>query len=47
MPSHRRNEPMYLRHIVEELAKDRGQTVEQTAADSTRTAAEFFGLPVS
>ena len=47
LPSHRRNEPMYLRHIVEELAKDRGQSIEQTAADSTRTAAEFFGLPVS
>ena len=27
-PSHRRNEPMYLAHIVEELARDRGETVE-------------------
>ena len=30
-PSHRRNEPMYLRHIVEELARDRGEPVEATA----------------
>lgn len=44
MPSHRRNEPMYLKHIVEELAKDRAESVEQTALHSTETAREFFGL---
>jgi TatD DNase family protein len=44
MPSHRRNEPMYLKHIVEELAKDRTESVEQTAMHSTQTAREFFGL---
>ncbi len=44
MPSHRRNEPMYLKHIVEELAKDRAEAVEQTALHSTETAREFFGL---
>ena len=44
MPSHRRNEPMYLKHIVEELARDRGETPEQTAAASTAAAREFFGL---
>ena len=43
-PSHRRNEPMYLRHIIEELARDRGEPVEQTAAASTATAREFFRL---
>lgn len=43
-PSHRRNEPMYLAHIVEELARDRGETVEQTAAATTATARAFFGL---
>ncbi|EQD30712.1 TatD-related deoxyribonuclease, partial [mine drainage metagenome] len=26
-PSHRRNEPMYLAHIVTELARDRGEDV--------------------
>ena len=45
-PSHRRNEPMYLKHIVEELARDRGETPEQTAAISTATSRSFFGLPV-
>ncbi len=43
-PSHRRNEPMYLRHIVEELARDRGEPVEVTAAVTTATARAFFGL---
>ena len=44
-PKHRRNEPMYLRHICEELARDRGEDVAVTAANSTATAAAFFGLP--
>jgi len=43
-PSHRRNEPMYLAHIVEELARDRGEEVAVTAANSTATARAFFGL---
>ncbi|MCX7512629.1 TatD family hydrolase [Frateuria hangzhouensis] len=43
-PSHRRNEPMYLRHICEEVARDRGEPLEVTAANSTATAAAFFGL---
>ena len=45
MPSHRRNEPMYLKHIVEELARDRGEAVDLVAANCTKTAREFFGLP--
>ena len=44
MPSHRRNEPMYLRHIVEELARDRGESFDTTAAATTATALAFFGL---
>jgi TatD DNase family protein len=44
-PAHRRNEPMYLRHICEEIARDRGEPVEITAANSTATAEAFFGLP--
>ena len=44
-PSHRRNEPMYLAHIVEELARDRGEDVASTAAHSTAAARAFFGLP--
>ena len=44
-PSHRRNEPMYLAHIVEELARDRGEDVATTAAATTATARAFFNLP--
>lgn len=44
-PSHRRNEPMYLAHIGEELARDRGETVDVVAAATTATATAFFGLP--
>ena len=43
-PSHRRNEPMYLRHIVEELARDRGEDVELTAANATATSRAFFAI---
>jgi TatD DNase family protein len=43
-PTHRRNEPMYLKHICEEIARDRGEAVEVTAANSTATAQSFFGL---
>ena len=45
MPKDRRNEPMHLAHIVEELARDRGETVEQAAAATTATATAFFRLP--
>src|SRR4249919_3671778 len=44
-PSHRRNEPMYLAHIVEELARDRGEAVEDVAAATTAAANAFFRLP--
>lgn len=44
-PSHRRNEPMYLAHIVEELARDRGEDVGAVAAATSATAAAFFRLP--
>jgi TatD DNase family protein len=44
-PSHRRNEPMYLAHIVEELARDRGESVEAVAASTSASATAFFRLP--
>jgi len=47
MPSHRRNEPMYLAHICEEVARDRGETAQATAAATTATALRFFGIPVA
>ena len=46
-PSHRRNEPMYLAHIVEELARDRGEDVAATAAQTTANARAFFRLPTA
>lgn len=46
MPKDRRNEPMFLAHIAEELARDRGEAVEVTAANSTAAARRFFRLPM-
>jgi TatD DNase family protein len=46
-PSHRRNEPMYLAHIVEELARDRGEDVAVTAANAAAATRAFFGLPTA
>ena len=43
-PSHRRNEPMYLKHICEEIARNRGESADFTAANSTAAAEAFFGL---
>jgi TatD DNase family protein len=45
MPKDRRNEPMYLAHIRDEVAKDRGETREAVTEASTRTAEAFFRLP--
>lgn len=45
MPSHRRNEPMYLAHICAEVARDRGEDIAVTAANATATARRFFALP--
>jgi TatD DNase family protein len=44
-PSHRRNEPMYLKHICEEIGRDRDESAQVVAANSTATAEAFFGLP--
>jgi TatD DNase family protein len=45
MPSHRRNEPMYLAHICAEVARDRGEDIAVTAANATAAAQRFFALP--
>ncbi len=45
MPKDRRNEPAFLAHIVEELARDRGTTVHQAADAATAAARAFFRLP--
>lgn len=46
MPSHRRNEPMYLAHICREVARCRDETTEITAASTTANARRFFDLPL-
>ena len=43
-PAHRRNEPKFLPHIVEELARDRGEAFEVTAASTTAAARTLFAL---
>ncbi|WP_407353390.1 TatD family hydrolase [Luteimonas sp. R10] len=45
MPKDRRNEPAFLPHIVEELARDRGEDAAVTAAATAATARTFFRLP--
>ncbi len=47
LPKDRRNEPAFLPHIVEELARDRGEDVALTAANATATTRKFFRLPAS
>jgi TatD DNase family protein len=44
-PSHRRNEPAFLPHISEEIARDRDESVAVTALNATATAQRFFRLP--
>ncbi len=45
MPKDRRNEPMYLAHIAEEVARDRGESLEAVTQATTAAAAAFFRLP--
>lgn len=45
LPKDRRNEPAFLSHIVEELARDRGEDVALTAANATAATRAFFRLP--
>ena len=45
LPKERRNEPAFLPHIVQELARDRGEDVATTAANATAASAAFFRLP--
>ena len=43
-PSDRRNEPMYLAHVCGAVARERGEEIEVTAANTTATARAFFGI---
>ena len=44
-PPSRRNEPVYLAHIAEVVARARGEPAAQLAQTSTQTARRLFGLP--
>ena len=41
----KRNEPAYVRHVAEAIARMRGETPEDVAAYTSRNATRFFGLP--
>ncbi len=43
-PDGRRNEPAYLPHILNTIAKCRATSLEQTAQETTKTAKEFFSI---
>lgn len=45
LPKDRRNEPAFLPHIAEELARDRGQSLATLLADTIATSEAFFRLP--
>jgi TatD DNase family protein len=44
MPSHRRNEPMYLPHICAEVARHRNEEATVTAANAAAASRLFFDL---
>jgi TatD DNase family protein len=43
-PASRRNEPMYLPHVLKTVADSRGESADAVAASTTRNARRFFGL---
>ncbi len=43
-PASRRNEPAYLPHIAEAVARARGESLDELARSTTATARAFFGL---
>jgi TatD DNase family protein len=44
-PASRRNEPMYLAHVLHTIAEARGENVDDLAAATTRNATALFGWP--
>jgi TatD DNase family protein len=43
-PKSRRNEPHYLTYVLQAVAMARGETAEEVAGATTRTARAFFGI---
>ena len=46
-PKSRRNEPAFLPHILETIARALGRNVEEVGAETARNARTFFGLPTA
>jgi len=44
-PAHRRNEPAFLRHVLERVAERLGESPDAVAAATTANAQRLFGLP--
>lgn len=44
-PKSRRNEPMYLAHVLERVARETNRSAGEVAAASTANAERLFGLP--
>jgi TatD DNase family protein len=42
----KRNEPAFVRHVAEALARMRGETIEDVSATTFRNATKFYGLPL-
>ena len=45
MPKDRRNEPAFLSHIAEEVARDRSESLDVVTEATTKAATTFFRLP--
>jgi TatD DNase family protein len=45
MPKNRRNEPMYLPHVLETIARARGESADTLGPITTRNASALFGWP--
>ena len=43
----KRNEPSYVRHVVEILSNVRGESFDQVAEQTSANAARLFGLPAT
>lgn len=43
-PADRRNEPAFLPHILQTIARFTGRPADEVAKETTETAAEFFGI---
>jgi TatD DNase family protein len=46
-PAHRRNEPAFLPAVLEETARQRGDTPAMLSAETTANACRFFGLTLN